>query len=104
MGFLDDLRKGRLGKAVSIEKDGDNEFMAFEGTIFGKERRWHNNLKPPYYDVDIRLGAMKNMGVERQVLSVSPFMTLYALDAGLNKELSASINDGLTELANKYPD
>ena len=23
MGFLDDLRKGRLGKAVSIEKDGD---------------------------------------------------------------------------------
>lgn len=104
MGFLDDLRKGRLGSALSIEKKDGKEYMAFEGTIFGKERRWHNNLNPPYYDVDIRLNAMKNMGVERQVLSVSPFMTLYALDAGLNKELSASINDGLTTLTEKHPD
>ncbi len=102
--FLDDLRKGRLGEAVSIEQDEKgNEWMAFRATIFGKERVWKNKLNEPYYVVDIRLKAMERMGVERQVLSVSPFMTLYVLDAGLNKELSASINDSLSGLAEKYP-
>ena len=101
--FLNDLRKGRLGDAVSIEQDGDSERMAFKAPIFGKERVWKNILSKPYYVIDIRLKAMERMGVERQVLSVSPFMTLYALDAGGNKELSASINDGLSDLAKKYP-
>ncbi|MFP6871387.1 MAG: amidohydrolase family protein [Nitrospinota bacterium] len=102
--FLDDLRKGRLGKAVRIEQGEDTEWMAFEATIFGVERSWKNILNESYYVVDIRLEAMKRMGVERQVLSVSPFMTLYALDAGMNKELSASINDGLSALARSHPD
>jgi aminocarboxymuconate-semialdehyde decarboxylase len=102
--FLNDIRKGRLGDAVSIEPgENGNEWMAFKATIFGKERVWKNILNEPYYVVDIRLKAMERMGVERQVLSVSPFMTLYALDAGVNKELSASINDGLSDLVKKHP-
>jgi aminocarboxymuconate-semialdehyde decarboxylase len=47
---------------------------------------------------------MARMGVDRQVLSIGPAMTLYTLDAGANKELAASLNDGLCALAREYPD
>ncbi len=102
--FLADLRKGRLGDSAKIIQEGEQEWLSFRATIFGKEREFRNKLNEPYYDMGIRLAAMKGMGVERQVLSVSPFMTLYAIDAGLNKEISASINDGLSALAKSHPD
>lgn len=102
--FLDDIRKGRLGETVSIEQGEDTEWMAFRATIFGKERIWKNKLNEPYYVVDLRLKDMERMGVDHQVLSVSPFMTLYAVDAGMNKEISASINDSLSDLSKIYPD
>jgi len=101
--FLEDLRKGRLGKAVKIEQREGTEWMTFEATIFGKERSWRNILNESYYVIDIRLKDMKRMGVERQILSISPFMTLYALDAGLNKDLSGSINHGLSALVQSHP-
>ncbi len=102
--FLEDIRKGRLGDSVKIEQEKGTERMEFRATIFGKERVWGNILNEPYYVVDIRLKDMERMGVERQVLSVSPFMTLYMLDAGVNKEISASINDGLSDLVRKNPE
>ncbi len=101
--FLADIRKGRLGETARIISEDGQEWMAFRVPLFGKDREFRNKLSAPYYDVGIRLGAMERMGVERQVLSVSPFMTLYAIDAGLNKDISASINDGLSSLAKSHP-
>jgi aminocarboxymuconate-semialdehyde decarboxylase len=102
--YLDDVRGGRLGDAVSIERVDGQEWMVMRATIFGKDRETRNILGERYYLPEPRLKDMERMGVERQVLSVSPFMTLYWLDAGLNKEVAASINDGLSALAQEYPD
>ena len=102
--YLTDVRRGRLGDAVSIERANGQEWMVLRATIFGKDRETRNILTEPYYLPEPRFKDMERMGVERQVLSVSPFMTLYWLDAGLNKEVAASINDGLSALARAYPE
>lgn len=102
--FLDDVRQGRLGKTVTIQQGEGHEWLEIQTRFSGQERMIRNILNEAYYVPDIRLKDMNRMGVERQVLSVSPFMTLYFLDAGENKELAVSINDGLSALAEKYPD
>jgi len=101
--FIEDVRKKRFGNAVTIEKGKSWELLVVKSTILGQERVHKNPLPRETYDVDRRLKDMKKQGVDLQILSVVPTMTHYNLDAGLNIELSASLNDALLDLVRKYP-
>ena len=101
--FIDDVRKKRFGKAVTIKKGKPWEFLVTRTTILGKERVHVNPLPKETYDVGLRLKGMKKQNVDMQILSVVPPMTYYALDKGLNRELSASLNDSLLKIVDENP-
>ncbi|MEE9241299.1 MAG: amidohydrolase family protein [bacterium] len=102
--FIDDVRKRRFGSAVTIEKGKPWEFLVTRTKILGQERVHKNPLPRETYDVGLRLKGMKKQNVDMQILSVVPPMTYYALDAELNKELAASLNEALLKLTKEYPD
>lgn len=102
--FIQDVRQKRFGSAVTIEKGKPWELLVLRSTVLGQKRVNKNPLPRDTYDVELRLKGMKKQGVDIQILSVVPPMTYYALDSGLNKELSASLNDALLELTRQYPD
>ena len=64
--YLRDVRRGRLGDAVSIERVGGQEWMVLRATIFGKDRETRNILTEPYYLPEPRFKDMERMGVERK--------------------------------------
>ncbi len=102
--FIEDVRKKRFGSSVTIEQGKAWELLVTRSQILGQERVNKNPLPRETYDVELRLKGMKKQGVDMQILSVVPPMTHYALDAGLNRELSASLNDALLDLTRAYPD
>ncbi|MBT3352631.1 MAG: amidohydrolase family protein [Nitrospinaceae bacterium] len=102
--FIDDVRKKRFGKSVTIRKGKPWEFLVTRTKILGKERVHVNPLPKETYDVSLRLKGMKKQNVDMQILSVVPPMTYYALDKGLNKELSASLNESLLKIVDENPD
>ena len=73
--FIEDVRKKRFGKAVTIEKGRPWELLVVRSKILGQERVHKNPLPKEAYDVDLRLKGMKKQGVDMQVLSVVPPMT-----------------------------
>jgi len=101
--FIDDVRKKRFGKSVTIRKGKPWEFLVTRTKILGKERVHVNPLPKETYDVSLRLKGMKKQNVDMQILSVVPPMTYYALDKGLNRELSASLNDSLLKIVDENP-
>ena len=102
--WIEEVRAGRFGPGISIEPGEKWEMLVTKSTVLGKERVHHNPLPKETYDVALRLLHMEQMGVDKQILSVVPPMTFYSLDAGLNKDLSASLNDSLSNLAREMPD
>ena len=103
--FIEDVRQGRFGDAVTIESGDPWELLVTKNTVLGEERIHKNPLPKETYDVEMRLSDMaNNQNVDIQILSVVPPMTHYALDAGLNRELSASLNDALTALTKEHPE
>ncbi len=102
--FIEDVRKKRFGRAVTIEKGKPWELLVTRIKILGKERVHKNPLPKETYDVGLRLKGMKKQDVDMQILSVVPPMTYYALDKGLNRELSASLNEALLKIAGERPD
>jgi len=102
-GFIRDLRAGRFGRTAAIETDAEGEWIITRGRVLGRETELRNRLTPLYYELEPRFADMERMGVSRQVLSVGPAMTLYALEAEANRELAASLNDGLSALARAHP-
>lgn len=103
--FIEDARRGRFGGTVTIEAGDPWEQLVTRSVVLGEERVHKNPLPKETYDVEMRLSDMaNNQNVDMQILSVVPPMTHYALDAGLNRELSASLNDALTALTKERPD
>ena len=102
--FIEDIRRGRFGRVASIERTNGSESIVVRGKILGKDFEVKNKLKPLDYEAGLRFKDMERMGVDRQILSIYPQMTLYMLEAEVNKELAASINDGLNALAREHPD
>jgi len=102
--FIDDVRKKRFGKAVKIIKGKPWELLVTRTKILGKERVHKNPLPKETYDVGLRLKGMKKQNVDMQILSVVPPMTFYSLDKGLNRELSASMNEALLKITEENPD
>ena len=102
--FIADVRAGRFGRTASIETDEHGEWLITRGKVLGRDSELRNKLTPLYYELEPRFADMERMGVALQVLSIGPAMTLYTLEAEANKELAASLNDGLSALAGEYPD
>jgi aminocarboxymuconate-semialdehyde decarboxylase len=103
--FIEDARKKRFGNAVAIEKGKPGELLVIRSKVLGRERILKGPLPKSIYDIDLRLKGMKKQGVDIQILSVLPrMMTGYSLDAELNKEISAALNDALLDLTRQHPD
>ena len=102
--FIEDVRAGRFGRTASIKADKHGEWLITSGEVLGQETKIRNKLTSLYYELVPRFADMERMGVAHQVLSIGPAMTLYTLEAEANKELAASLNDGLNALVREHPD
>jgi len=102
-GFIEDVRKGKYGPTLSIEKGKKWELLVTRSRILGQERVHRNPLPSRVYDVEARLKDMDATGVDRQILSVVPPCMYYNLDAGLCGEIATSFNDHLVELSRSLP-
>ena len=113
---MEDLRAGRFAPTITVEpgtghppsavkiEEGEKwEVMAVKGPGPDSSGEKRSVLPRQALDVDMRLDHMKNTGVDKQILSAITAMTFYTLDAGLNKEIAASLNDGLADLAQEMP-
>ena len=103
MSWIEDIRAGRLGSAVSIAASGGAERLVTKFTVLGQERTNSYPLPRETYDVEMRLKDMKRMGVERQILSIVPVLMFYSLDPGQSLEIAVSLNDALCDLAREHP-
>ncbi len=102
--FIEDVRAGKYGPALSIEPGKKWELLVTRSHILGRERIHRNPLPRRVYDVETRLKDMNAAGVARQILSVVPPCMYYTLDAGLCAEIAASFNHHLAELSRTLPD
>jgi hypothetical protein len=75
--FIEDVRTGKFGPALSIEPGSKWELLITRGRILGKDRVHRNPLPVRTYDVDLRLKDMDATGVDRQILSVISSATLW---------------------------
>lgn len=102
-GFVKDVRAGKFGPAVSIEQGEKWEvFVAKSGATKASISR--GPLLKELYVQDLRLKDMDAMGVDRQILSVSPGCICYRMETGLYKEIAAALNDGMAGIAKKMPE
>ena len=102
--FIEDLRRGRFEPNAVIEKDKGSEWIVIRAQAVRKNSEIRHKFVPAYYDLELRFKDMARMGVDRHVLSVRPELMFYGLEAELNKDLAASMNDGLIAMAREYPD
>jgi aminocarboxymuconate-semialdehyde decarboxylase len=102
--FIKDVRAGKYGPSLSIEPGNKWELLVTRNCLLGQERVHRNPLPRRVYDLDMRLKDMDATGVDRQVLSVVPPCMYYTLDAGLCRDIAASFNHHLAELARTMPD
>ncbi|MEK6711442.1 MAG: amidohydrolase family protein [Nitrospinota bacterium] len=101
---LDVIRRGKFAPHVTVQPGRrGGEAVVANLTILGKPAVMRNRLPEELVDIDLRLSHMKNMGVDKQILSAITNMTFYGLDAGLNREISALYNDAITSVAERTP-
>lgn len=103
-GFVDDVRAGRFGPALSIEPGEKWEWLVIRSTSAGNAREFRNALPRETFDIPMRLEHMAEMGVDRQILSIVPPAMGYGLDAGVTKEIAAGFNERVMEIAEKMPE
>ena len=102
--FVEEVRNGKYGAALYIEKGQKWDLLVTKNRVLGQERAFKTPLPRKTYDLDRRLKDMKAAGVDRQILSILPACTYYALDLGLSKKVACAFNDQVADLARKMPD
>ncbi len=103
-GFVEDVRAGRFGAALSIEQGEKWELLVIRSTAAGNAREFKNALPRETFDLSMRLEHMAGMGVDRQILSIVPPAMGYGLDVGVTKEVAAAFNERVMEIAEKMPE
>jgi aminocarboxymuconate-semialdehyde decarboxylase len=103
-GFIEDARRGRFGQTVTIEQGKGGELIVARGRRLGKDFEIKNKLTPPTYEPELRFKDMERMGVDRQILSFTPWIAHYILEAEASRDLVVSVNDAMSALIRKYPD
>ena len=102
---LNEIRRGKFAPHVTVQPGRrGGEAVVANLTVLGQPRVMRNRLPEGLLNVALRLAHMRDMGVDRQILSAITNMTFYGLDAGLNKEISAMYNDEIAAVAEKMPD
>ncbi len=115
--FVADLRAGRIAptltdepgtsrppSSVKVEAGDHWDVMVVKNAGADGEEEIRSFLPRQAVDVHDRIEHMNNTGVDRQILSHITAMSFYTLDSELNKEIAASLNDQLADLARKMPD
>lgn len=102
--FIEDLRRGRFGRTAVIEKDKGGEWIIIRSKILGRDSEIRHKFVPVYYNLETRFKDMERMGVDRHFLSIRPPLMFYMVEAEAHKELTVSMNDGLSAMARTYPE
>ncbi len=99
------IRAGQFAPQVTIGvgKRG-GEALVSRVTILGKEEVQRNTIPEELLNLDLRLAHMKEMGVDKQILSAITGMTYYGLDASLNKDIAAMLNEEIAGVAERMPE
>ena len=102
--FIRKVRAGTFGPAVSIEQGANGEQIVSQTTVLGRQRRNVSFVSERYYRIDLRLQDMDTLKVDKQILSILPPFMLYGIEAGVNKEIAAVLNESIAEIAQAAPD
>lgn len=90
--FVDEARRGQAIVEVRIEQQGDYEWATHpEGYRYA--------LYPRFWDVAAKLEHMDQLGIDVSVLSVSPILFFYRLEAALAQEFCQRTNEALADFA-----
>ncbi len=94
--FMEEMNRHGAKYGLGLEKSPSGvEMLRFEGMLF-----WA--YKEIFFDVDRRLAALEEAGVELQVLTMGPPMVYWA-DPDLALRLCQIMNDEISQLVKKYP-
>jgi len=86
------------------------ERMGRRPLSFGNEltkevnRRQLETIRPKMESIDVRLADMDSMGIDVQVLSVSPYHMFFWAEGDLGERVFSTINDDLASVVASHPD
>ena len=67
-------------------------------------RGYHQSVSDKFTVAEVRLADMDAMGIDVQVVSLSPVQYAYWLDGDLASRLAAAQNEGIAAMVESYPD
>ena len=97
-GLLDLLREDGSRLGIELEQDSDGEFAVIDGRVRLAP------FRPILGDMDARVQAMDDSGVDVQLISSWIDLTAYALDGTSGADYSRRFNEILVDEARKHPD
>ena len=74
------------------------------GEVFIRDDRHSTPLYPEFYDADAKVEGMDRKGIDISVISVTPVVFFYWLDADAGLAAARLINDGIARMVAKRPD
>ncbi|MBN08109.1 MAG: aminocarboxymuconate-semialdehyde decarboxylase [Rhodospirillaceae bacterium] len=105
-----DIHRHRQSYPAGELMKADAERAGFAALSFGSEltkevnRKQHDYIKPKMESVKTRLANMDAMGVDIQVISVSPYQYYYWAAPELGRQVAQMINDEMAEDIAQHPD
>ena len=82
---------------MQVEKRGGEE-------TFVRDDRHSSPLYAEFYDADAKVAGMDRRGIDISVISVTPVVFFYWLDANAGLAAARLMNDGIARMAAKRPD
>lgn len=74
------------------------------GEVFIRDDKHSTPLYPEFYDADAKVEGMDRKGIDVSVISVTPVVFFYWLDADAGIKASRIMNDGIARMAARRPD
>lgn len=72
--------------------------------IFIRDDKHSTPIFPEFHDADAKVEGMDRKGIDVSVISVSPVVFFYWLDAGAGLAAARMLNDGIARMAARRPD
>ena len=73
------------------------------GEVFIRDDRHSTPIYAEFYDADAKVEGMDRRGIDISVISVSPVVFFYWLDAGAGLAAARLMNDGIARMAAAWP-
>lgn len=90
--FVDEARRGRALDSITVSKKDDGEWLVHP-------QGYRYPLSPEFFEVDAKLRQMDGLGIDVSVLSLTPTLFFYWLDAGPTAEFCRLANDAVAQMA-----